>query len=58
MPQNKCEGRPVPFSRPLLPNSRLGTIDNTVCYSLVNFPREREGGKKYIINIYHCLKKQ
>lgn len=46
MPQNKCEGQPVPFSRALLPNSRLDTIDNAVCYSLANFPWERKDGKK------------
>lgn len=46
MLQNQDEGQAISaFRQNSPPEFQEGIIDNTVCYSLADFPREREDGK-------------
>lgn len=47
----------MPFSRALLPNSRLGTTETWFATVYLTSLGKKDG-RKYIINIYDCLKKR
>lgn len=58
MPQNGCEDQPKPFCRALLlPEFHAGTTETWFATFYLTSLGKKDG-RKYIINIYDCLKKR